>query len=124
MIEYIFCEDKPYDKPILVEKISARYMRLIEDTEVFGQCIPKGYETNGASVPRMFWWILSPFTEGFRAAIVHDYRYTDPTYITRSDADLEFYYNLKKDGVPLIRRILVYWAVRTFACNMFVGPPK
>jgi len=120
-----FCPKlEKYEKPILIEKVSARYIRLYEDTEIFGVLILKGYETNGASVPRLFWFLLSPFTEGFRAAIIHDFRYTDITFITREEADLEFYDNMQKDGVGFIRRYLVYLAVRTFAFNMFIGPPK
>lgn len=113
-----------YDKPILIEKIAPRLMRIVEETEVFDVIIPKGYETNGASVPRLFWNLLSPFTEGFRAALVHDYRYTDPTYLSREEADLEFFHNLSKDNVNLIRRVLVYLAVKFFNRNRFVGPPS
>lgn len=35
--------------------------------------VPKGYKTNGASVPRALWSFLNPFGVAFPAAILHDY---------------------------------------------------
>ena len=36
--------------------------------------IPKGFTTNGASIPRIFWWILSPFNPRYiEECTVHDY---------------------------------------------------
>jgi len=103
-----------YHKEIKCSKIEGRKFRILEDVEVFGVLIPEGYETNGASVPRLFWEILSPFTEGFRAALVHDFRYTNSKELTRKETDKEFFNNLKKCGVNNIRRSLVWIAVRTF----------
>lgn len=41
---------------------------LVKDT------IPKGYETDGASIPRLFWSLYPPFkSEYFSAALIHDY---------------------------------------------------
>lgn len=113
---------KRYEDSILVEKLSPRWMRVYGDTEVFGVNIKDGYVTNGASVPRLFWIVLSPFTEGFRAALVHDYRYTDEKFTDRRKADIEFYYNLKKDSVGIFRRLLAYYAVRLFGWAVFVYP--
>ncbi len=38
--------------------------------------IPKGFHTDGASVPRIFWNIFSPFGSYFSAALVHDFLYS------------------------------------------------
>ena len=103
-----------YHKEIKCVKIEGRKFRILEDVEVFGVVIPAGYETNGASVPRPFWGILSPFTEGFRAALVHDFRYTNDIRLTRKETDKEFYDNLGKCGVNNIRRSLVWLAVTLF----------
>jgi hypothetical protein len=102
-----------YYKSIKVEKIDVRKFKLLEDIEIFGVKIPKGYITNGSSVPRIFWFVLSPFTEGFRAAIVHDYRYSH-NGITRYQADKEFFHNLNKCEVNIIRRSIAFVAVRLF----------
>lgn len=115
-----FFKNLPYDEPILLEKIGTRRIRLVKETEIFGVIIPKGNISDGASVPRPFWCLLSPFAEGLRAAIIHDYRYTDPPEgMTKKDADIEFYHNLKYDGVNVVRRFFVYLAVRVFGKGSF-----
>ena len=93
---------------------------LLSDTLVFGVTIPAGYEFDGASVPRAFYNILARFTDGLPAAMVHDYRY-DPMpdadgvkrrQLTRSQADREFYRNLRASGVNWARSQAAYRAVR------------
>lgn len=36
--------------------------------------VPKGYKTNGANIPRIFWWFIPPFKpKNLPAVIFHDY---------------------------------------------------
>jgi len=36
--------------------------------------IPKGYESDGATIPRVFWWFVPPFKPKYLpAVIVHDF---------------------------------------------------
>lgn len=36
--------------------------------------IPKGYKTNGANIPRVFWFIIPPFKPKYLpAVVVHDF---------------------------------------------------
>ena len=36
--------------------------------------IPAGYKSNGANIPRLFWWLIPPFKPKYLpAVIVHDY---------------------------------------------------
>jgi len=36
--------------------------------------IPKGYKSNGANIPRLFWWFIPPFKPKYLpAVIVHDW---------------------------------------------------
>jgi hypothetical protein len=36
--------------------------------------VPRGYETNGANIPRIFWGVIPPFKPKYLpAVIVHDY---------------------------------------------------
>jgi hypothetical protein len=109
-----------YHQAIRCEKIEGRKFRITEEIEVFGVTIHEGYETNGASVPRVFWGILSPFTEGFRAALVHDFRYTNSIELTRKETDKEFYDNLGKCGVNKMRRSFVWMAVTIFGGSHWV----
>ena len=38
--------------------------------------VPEGFKTDGASIPRWFWWIENPFGQALYAAVVHDFEYT------------------------------------------------
>lgn len=36
--------------------------------------VPSGYKTNGANIPRFFWWFIPPFKpKNLPAVILHDY---------------------------------------------------
>ncbi len=44
--------------------------------------VPKGYESNGANIPRIFWFIVPPFKPKYQPAyIVHDYLCDREKYI-------------------------------------------
>jgi hypothetical protein len=102
-----------FHTPIKLEKISNLSFRLLEDTLIFGTLIPKNIVTDGVSIPRTLWWLCDPYTDGFRAALVHDYHYQ--VYdISRYDADKKFLKNLKLSGFSVWRRYLLYAGVRLF----------
>lgn len=77
--------------------------------------VPAGFITDGASIPKMFWSVLSPFGDYFAAAVVHDYLYSprNETY-TRKESDLIFKEAMFNIGVPWYRRELIFRAVRMF----------
>jgi hypothetical protein len=75
--------------------------------------IPAGFETDFASVPRLFWNILPPIGLYTRAAIVHDYLY-QTGLVSRKEADLIFLQIMKTDEVDFFVRHLMYYAVRIF----------
>lgn len=80
-------------------------------------CVPRGFESDGASVPRMFWRLVFPTIDpkALRAAIAHDYIYrTHPEGWTKEEADDMFYDLLVEDGVPKWRAWLAYKAVDLF----------
>jgi len=93
---------------------------VLWDIEVFGTIIPKGYKTDGASSPRLAYWIIAPFTLALLAALVHDLRYDPPAdedgvkrrTMTRKQADDEFRENLKATGMSWSRRAAAHRAVR------------
>jgi hypothetical protein len=48
--------------------------QLEEDYQGYsGQKVPKGFITDGASVPFLFQWLFSPTGQYFGASIIHDY---------------------------------------------------
>lgn len=59
--------------PKVQPTINNKYV-LLENYQVENVIVPKGYETNGADVPRAFWWFVPPFKPKFLPAIIiHDY---------------------------------------------------
>lgn len=73
--------------------------------------IPKGFVTDLASVPRIFWSIFPPYGLYLRAAVVHDYLYANQIG-DRKWADDVFYALMEAYEVEGWRRNLMYAAVR------------
>lgn len=89
--------------------------------------VPAGFESDFASVPRVFWRIEPPLGRSGKAAVIHDYLYVKAGMIpagpfvggtqklrfyTRAQADAIFREALGVLGVPPIKRDLMYRAVR------------
>ncbi len=85
---------------------------LLEDFEFSGVTVPKGFITDGATIPRIFWPILPPVHRYFPAAVVHDYLLTQ---VSRDEADEEFNICLKELNISTFRRLAMYGAVRLYA---------
>lgn len=86
---------------------------LDKDLHAGGWLVPAGFETDFASIPRIFWNILPPIGSYAQAAVVHDYLY-QTRKISRKEADLTFLLLMKSDGVNFLIRTIMYWAVRLF----------
>lgn len=92
------------------------YFRVITS---FGTVtVPTGFVTDGASIPRMFWNILSPFGQYFPAALLHDYLYSRGSTMhfecDREEADFLFLEAMFNLGVPWHTRHTIHTAVRMF----------
>lgn len=84
--------------------------------------VPAGFITDGASIPRLFWSMLSPFGDYFAAAIIHDYLYSSHNdRYSRQHADLIFKEAMFNIGVPWHTRETIFRAVRAFGRFSFVG---
>ena len=90
---------------------------LLRPISYLGVVIPAGFESDGASVPRLLWGVVFPRDDrnAMFAAIFHDFLYrTHPGRWTRSEADDTFLYLLEQGGVSWIRRTRAYIGVRLF----------
>lgn len=76
--------------------------------------VPVGFETDFASVPRVFWPIISPIDEHGKAAVVHDYCYRNGLY-QKITCDKIFREALRVLKVPEWKVFCMYWAVVLFA---------
>jgi len=77
------------------------------------QEIPKGFVFDFASVPRLFWNLISPTQLGDVGPVKHDWKYKKGIG-TREAADKQFLRDMEADGVKWWRRQAAYRAVRMF----------
>jgi hypothetical protein len=84
--------------------------------------VHRGFDTDGASIPRIFWSILSPFGPYFKAAVIHDWLYSpyNDTF-DREDSDLIFKEAMYNIGVDWFQREIIFRAVRLFGSSSFRG---
>ena len=74
--------------------------------------VPKGFITDFASIPRIFWSIIgNPWGQYGKAAVIHDYLYHTQIY-TRSRSDRIFLEAMQVLGVSWWRRRTMWFAVR------------
>ena len=79
--------------------------------------IPRHFESDGASVPRLFWRVVFPPTDSTAAAagVAHDFIYRmQPEGWSRKDADRMFLALLIEFGASLYSAYMAYLAVRWF----------
>lgn len=87
---------------------------LMEDIYYKDLTIPCGFQSDGCSVPRIFWRVIFPplDNKAIRAGVIHDYIYrTHPANWTKGKADREFRKLLLEDGVPSVRANLAFLGV-------------
>ena len=82
-------------------------------------CVPTGFITDLASVPRLLWPIVNPTGSRIsRGAVVHDYLYRSAAMrekYKRKDADRIIRNAIKAAGGPSSRAFIVWLALRMFA---------
>lgn len=90
-------------------------------------CVPAGFVTDMASVPRVFWNLCPPDGPWGKAAVIHDYLYrtggkvdVSPSYVfTKAESDLIFHDAMLELGVPTWRAWVMYKAVSLFGSSSF-----
>ena len=93
-------------------------------TDAAGQdwVIPVGFRSDGASVPRFLWRLLSPAIDPqtLWASIIHDYCY-GKAITTREKADAAYRDQLIEDGYPVWKARLTYCGLRLFGGSHWGG---
>jgi len=98
---------------LIVIKIGARLWKLYADYKYKDITVPKGFVTDFASVPSLFWIIVPPDGEYTAAAVVHDFLYCLQDR-TRNEADNIFLEIMRELGVSAWKREVMWLAVRMF----------
>jgi hypothetical protein len=82
--------------------------------------VPADYQFDGATVPRLLWWLFNIVGVTFYAAALHDWLYdTRAIYygLSRKQVDELFYLHMRQDGTHIIQAWLMYKAVRLFGAG-------
>jgi hypothetical protein len=87
--------------------------------------VPRGYRTDVASIPRLFWRILPPAGRYGKAAVVHDWLCdVSPKICNHIGAANVFGEAMQVLGVGLIKQSLMVFAVKTFGPRFNAGDAK
>lgn len=78
--------------------------------------VPRAFETDFASIPRVFWRVLPPLGKYNEAAVIHDLLYRRGELhgkrITQKQADVILLDLCRRLGVPRWQRMLIYSGLR------------
>lgn len=107
-----------FPKPLLLQWVAPRKAILLKPFVFLSPtrgkvAVAKGFDTDYASIPRIFWSLYPPDGTYSKAAVVHDHDYWEQN-VSRDVADLTFLEGMEELGVPLLRRQLLYRSVRAF----------
>ena len=107
-------DDERWRLTAMLAFASAKYDRMV--------IVPKGFETDFASIPRipLAYWLFAGV--GQAAAVVHDALYGEGQ-VPRKVADDIFLEAMEACGVSAWRRWPMYWAVRTFGASRYRTAP-
>ncbi|WP_254790870.1 DUF1353 domain-containing protein [Blastococcus tunisiensis] len=102
-----------------VRSLDADTWELVDELVYQGRwqvfVVPKGFETDFATVPRLVTWLVPRFGAYTRAAVLHDWLCTagiESGAVTSREADGIFRRVLRESGVPVLRRWLMWAGVR------------
>lgn len=79
--------------------------------------VPKGFKTDFASIPRIFWNIIAPIGKHTLPSVLHDYlyEYGASLGISRKEADKIFWDAMIESHVARITANVMWFCVRAFA---------
>jgi hypothetical protein len=96
-------------------------LELLEDwtIELHGLLIvvPQGFLTDGASIPRLLWWLISPFGPLLEGAILHDFAYQHGYLLARYNVAQP--YNIRSLSMRLL-----YAGIFTDTIPVFIEKPR
>lgn len=111
----------PFDAPPKLLYTGLGQYELLEDFCYRGReqvlTVPKGFETDLASVPRAFWQFIPPFGGYEAAAVLHDYlcvalASNGPKPVNARDTDGLFRRIMREEGVGFVARWVMWVGVR------------
>lgn len=100
---------------VVVQPIDKDRFRVYEDYHYWGICVPKGFVTNGADIPRALWSVFPPNSPEYLSAVVlHDYLCANVSEYGYKKADEMFYVGMLDIGVAKWKAKLFYKSCRIY----------
>ena len=107
----------PFESDVVVREVDDTTWRLVEALRYEGARehfeVPVGFETDFASVPRAFVWLIPKYGRYTKCAILHDFLCEESKSgrFDRDDADGIFRRTMRELGVSFLRRWIMWAAV-------------
>jgi hypothetical protein len=107
----------PFESDVVVREIGADTWKLVEPIRYRGNTqhfeVPAGFETDFASVPTAFVWLVPKYGRYTKSAILHDFLCEESKAgrFDRDDADGIFRRTMRELGVSFLRRWIMWAAV-------------
>lgn len=98
-------------------KVPFSFIATIKNV-VYQVDVPFGFKSDFASIPRIFWPILSPFGNYAQAAVVHDLCYREGLF-TRKISDKLMKKGMKYLKVGYWQILIIYFAIRIFGKHAY-----
>jgi len=118
-----------HDEPRIYWDIHCGCWRLAHEMRVrihgYTITVPKGFETDLASVPPIFSAIISSFGNFNKSSILHDFLYenkgvlVDGTVLSRQECDRIFFDVMVLDGTTIWQAVIMWAAVRCWGFFFF-----
>lgn len=100
---------------VVVQPIDKDRFRVYENYFYKGVCVPKGFITNGADIPRILWSLFPPNSPEYLSAVVlHDFLCANVSEYGYEMADRYFYEAMIKIGVSKWKAKLFYVCCRIY----------
>ena len=100
---------------VVVQPIDKDKFRVYKDFLYLGVYVPKGFVTNGANIPRIFWSLFPPNSPEYLSAVVlHDYMCAKNGVFTYKEADEMFHRAMLEIGVSKWKADLFYFWVKWY----------
>lgn len=118
------------DGECLDEMVNPYYGNISSRKEII---VPSGYTTDGASIPKIFWWLLSPFENYFKCCVLHDYLCDlfHLNLLERKTCDLIFLEAMSEIDIKPSTKWALYFFVRSYGMlrynalmNLWLGREK
>ena len=111
-------------RDIILKQLTSKLWELQEDYTFEGYDVPKGFRSDGLSIPRFARWFVDPLGKGLPAGLVHDHMLTEEGgYLdNRKEADDKFYENLRRCGFSRLRAGICWMGVRLGSLCPFLRP--